>query len=264
MKCSNCGFETAQGNAFCPHCGERLIHDVQPQGTFAVQVLAALKDPLFLAVCILLSVSCLMSLSAGSVPLINILITVFLWLTYAQARKDIADADHLRCVSGVLYAEYVIYYVTAGLVLFMGVIFAIGFNIISNSMDGFWEALLGDFAEADVAASLLALLPSISGTFIFAVCAFASAIMVVVNIFTTRYLHRFAKSVYQSIQQGVYAVECAKASKILLFVIGGITVFGSLSDLTSNQFGSFIANASSGGCAIMAGLLIRKYLDSEV
>ncbi len=264
MKCNKCGFETAQSNAFCPQCGERLIHDIQPQGTFATQILPALKDPLFLVVCILLSVSCLMSLSAGSVPLINILITVFLWLTYAQARKDMADANHLRCVSGALYAQYVITYVAAGLVLVMGIIFAVAFNIISNSMDGFWEALLGEVAEGDVAASLLAILPSVSGGVIIIICAIASAIVVVVNIFINRYLHRFTKSFYQSIQQGVYAVEYVKAAKIILFIIGGAAAVSCLSDLTSNQFSSFVANASSGGSAIITGLLIRKYLDPEV
>ena len=106
MKCNQCGFEAAQDSLFCPQCGERMVQDASGRSGFADQLLPALKDPLFLVVCILLSISCLLSLSAGSVPLIDILITVFLWLTYAQARKDIADAGHLRCVSGALYAQY--------------------------------------------------------------------------------------------------------------------------------------------------------------
>ena len=115
-----------------------MVQDASGRSGFADQLLPALKDPLFLVVCILLSISCLLSLSAGSVPLIDILITVFLWLTYAQARKDIADAGHLRCVSGALYAQYVIVYVVAGLLLVVGVIlmlyFANGFQATAEAI----------------------------------------------------------------------------------------------------------------------------------
>ena len=199
MKCNKCGFEAAQGNTFCPQCGEQMAHNVAPHGTFTTQILAALKDPLFLVVCILMSVSCLMSLSAGSVPLINILITVFLWLTYAQSRNDIVDAKHLRCVSGALYAQYVISYVVAGLMLVMGVLFAVGFGIISGSAGNFWDMVLGELAQDESVLLLLELLPSISATIIIIACAIVSAIVVVVNVFITRYLHR---QLYSRICQG--------------------------------------------------------------
>ena len=83
----------------CPNfeSEEQIVAPVQ---TVADRVLPALKDGIFLAICILMSASCLISLSMDSIPLINILATVFLWLTYAQSRKDIVDAKHLRCVSG--------------------------------------------------------------------------------------------------------------------------------------------------------------------
>ena len=71
MKCNQCGFEAAQDSLFCPQCGERMIQDVASRSVFADQLLPALKDPLFLVVCILLSISCLLSLSAGSVPQIG-------------------------------------------------------------------------------------------------------------------------------------------------------------------------------------------------
>lgn len=263
MKCKQCGYKAAQDSLFCPQCGERMIPEEAPSGAFAARILPALKDPLFLVVCILLSVSCLMSLSAGSVPLIDILITVFLWLTYAQARKDVADAEHLRCVSGALYAQYVITYIAAGLVVVMGVIFAIAFNIVTSSMDGFWEALLGELADAETVASLMAILPTVSGAVILVLCVLVSGVIIVLNIFTMRYLHRFAKSVYRSIEQGVYALQYANAAKILLFILGGLAAVSCLSDLASNEFGSFVANASSGGCAILSGLLIRKYLNPD-
>lgn len=263
MKCNKCGFDAAQESPFCPQCGERMTQLAAPRGAFADQILPVLKDPLFLVVCILLSISCLMSLAAGSVPLINILITVFLWLTYANAQKDVADAEHLRCVSGAVYAQYVINYVVAGLMLVMGVLFAIAFNILTHSMDGFWESLLSEVSDTEMVASLMSILPSVSGAVILVVCAFCAIILIVLNIFTMRYLHRFAQSVYRSIQQGEYALKYASIAVILLFITGGVDVISCLSSLATLQFGSFAACASSGGSAILSGLLIRKYLETK-
>lgn len=263
MKCSKCGFEAAQDNLFCPQCGERMTQVDAPTGAFSARILSALKDPLFLVVCILLSVSCLMSLAAGSVPLINILITVFLWLTYANAQKDVADAEHLRCVSGAVYAQYVINYVVAGLFLVMGVIFAIAFNIVIHSMNGFWESLLREVADAETVATLMSILPSVSGIAILVVCAFAAALVILLNIFVMRYLHRFAQSVYRSIQQGENALKYTNIAMILLFILGGLEAIGCLPALVTLQLGSLVASASSGGSAILSALLIHKYLNQE-
>ena len=83
-----------------------------------------------------------------SVPLIHILITVFLWLTYAQSRKDVADAEHLRCVSGAVYAQYVIVYVAAGLCLLAGVIFAVSFSFLTDHSE-YIHTLLSGFSTLD-------------------------------------------------------------------------------------------------------------------
>jgi hypothetical protein len=263
MKCSKCGLETEQNNVFCPRCGERLITEEAQAGTFAFKILPALRDPLFLVVCILLSVTCLMSLMVGSVPLINILITVFLWLTYAQANKDIADANHLRCVSGAVYAQYVISYVVAVLVLVMGVILSVALNAVGGSMPGLWDEVLGELAQEETFAIVMAMLPSVSGAVIIVLCAIVTIAVIVFNIFTMRYLHRFAKSVYRSIEQGTCALECVNAAKIVLFILGGFAVISGLSSLGKGQFNGFISNVSSGGCSIIAGLLVRKHLEPK-
>ena len=263
MKCNQCGFETEQNNAFCPQCGEHLITQEAQTGTFAFKILPALRDPLFLVVCILLSVTCLMSLVAGSVPLIDILITVFLWLTYAQAQKDIADANHLRCVSGALYAKYVINYVIAVLVLVVGVICSVALGAMGGSMAGIWDEVVGELAQEEAFAIVMAILPSVSGAVIVAVCALVTALVMVINIFTMRYLHRFAKSVYCSIEQGTGALKYVKAAKIVLFILGGFAAISSLSSLADGLFTGFISNISSGGASIIAGLLVHKFLDPK-
>ena len=83
-------------------------------------------------------------MAADSFSVINILLTVFLWLTYASARKDKVPTDHLRFISGTLFAQYVILFVAAGLCLLVGVIFAIAFNAFFSD-PAYIESLLSGF-----------------------------------------------------------------------------------------------------------------------
>lgn len=258
MKCANCGYENEQDYASCPSCGAAVS-----SSPAAGKILCALRDPLFLVVCILLSAACLLSLTVGDVPLINILITVFLWLTYAQSRKGVADAHHLRSVSGALYAQYIIYYVAAGLVLVVGLICAVAFGVLGASMESFVSALLTAAAGEGSYIPLAGMLSSVSSFVILITCVIVSAIMVVVNIFTTRYLHGFARSVYMSVESGSLALKHVTAAKVLLFIYGGSSALGCLSSLGGGDLMGFLSGGAGGACAIIAGLLIRKYLTAE-
>ena len=264
MKCSNCGFEAAQDSLFCPQCGARMTQVEAPRGTFADRILPALKDPLFLVVCILQSVACVFSLAYGTIPLIGILFTVFLWLAYAQAHKNIADANHLRCVSGTLYAQYILEYVSAGLLLVVGVILAIAFTVAGSSISYLWGAVMDALAvQLGAYNSILALLSTVSGSVFFFICAFFATLKVVFNLFTLRYLHRFTKAVYQGIEQDASEIQHVTTAKIVLFILGGLTLVSSLSGLIGNQLNDFFSSAASGSCAIIAGLLVHKHLKPE-
>ncbi len=250
MKCPKCGFESELTYPVCPQCQA----EIQPNPA-AQRILLLLKDTLFLVLCILTSVSCVMSISAGNMPLINILITVFLWLTYSQSRKDIANAKHLRCVSGVVYANYVITYVVAGLIVVLGVILtaAIGY-IVSDPL--FLESMLTDVTEVDLSmlTELLAVVPS---AIVLVVFIIAAAIVVVVNIFSMRYIHRFVQSVYKSIEAGALDLKHVNTAKIWLFIFGG---FAAINILSAESTTAMVAAAADCATCIIAGILINKYL----
>ena len=53
-----------------------------------------------------------------------------MWLTYAQARKGILDSTHLRSLSGTTFAVYVINYVAAGCVAFVGIMIAFALTAV--------------------------------------------------------------------------------------------------------------------------------------
>lgn len=256
MKCTNCGFESEMDYPVCPQCQAQL--QANPA---AEKILGILKDSLFLAVCILMSAVCGLSFIAGSVPLINVLITIFLWLTYAQSKKGIADPKHLRCISGAVYANYVITYVLAGLVALMGVIFGAVFGMAfsdANMIDSIVSGL-GD-VDVSLVTDLLSTLPGIIVTVAFIL---AAAIIIVLNVFSLRYIYRFAKSVYQSIEAGELELKHTGAAKIWLFIYGGFTVIAFLTNLGGDLIPA-LCSAAEAAAAIIAGVLINKHFSEPV
>ncbi len=252
MKCHQCGFESELDYPVCPQCQAQIQSNPAAQS-----ILKALKDSLFLVICILFSVSVVMALANDSLSVPNILIAVFLWLTYAQSQKGTADAKHLRCISGAVYANYVITYVAAGLILLLGVIFTAAFGLIADN-PSLIEGILADVTDVDVAAltQMFAVIPS---AVILTVFVIVAAIIVVMNIFSLRYIHRFAQSIYKSIEAGALNLKYVDTAKIWLFVFGGFSAINCLSALFGGQFNGAISSGADAAACILAGLLIRKY-----
>lgn len=264
MKCNNCGFENEWDLAYCPNCGAALQNEalVSPN-IAATTVLAALKDNLFLVICILTSVSCLLSLTLGSLPILNVLAAVFLWLTYAQSRKDLVDTKHLRCVSGTVYAGYVITYVVAGLFLVLGVLFAVAFGALAGQQEVMNSLLNGMIEMDDMTASFFTAFVSVGGGVILVIFALIAIVATILNVFSMRYIHRFVKSVYQSVEAGELNLRYPNAAQIWLFIFGGVTGLSALTSLVGAGITAFLGNAVTCAIYILAGLLIRKHFDSE-
>ena len=263
MKCNECVYESEQGSSYCPRCGDGPQPEAVSQNTAAMTVLAALKDNLFLVLCILMSASCILSLSADNLPLISILTTVFLWLVYAQSRKDITDAKQLRNVSGTIYAQYVLNNVLAIILLVVGVIFAVAFGMIAESPE-IMDALYGSLMEIDESSLVFAeVLHAGAGVIILVVFAIAAIAIGIINIFSLRYIHRFAKSVYQSIQTGVLELKHVGATRGWLIVFAVCSGIGALSALAVDGLVASLSSAISCAVCIIAVMLINKYLSSE-
>lgn len=262
MKCTQCGYEREENFPHCPQCGAPQETDLISPNPAAQKVLQVLKDPWFLIICILVSANCILSLSADGLPIISILMSVFLWLVYAQSRKDVADHTQLRNVSGTVYAQYVLTYVAAGLVLLAGVICMAAFNVLYA--DPYYiNELLGEFIELDDNVyALFNMAGVLSGSILMVIFAFAAIVVVVFNIFSLRYIHQFAKSVYQSIDTGVLELKYANAASIWLYVFGAISGVGAL-PILSGEFASGLASGANCAACILAGLLIRRHFLEE-
>lgn len=262
MKCISCGFESQENFAFCPNCSAPAVQEAQIVNPAENVILGALKDKLFLVICILMSVTTVLSFAGGGVPVLNILFTVFLWLTYAQATKNIADPKHIRGLSGTVYANYVITYVVCGIVFVCGALVALVFGVLAGNAE-VYGALMNELGSLDeVTQNIVVLILSASGWIITLICAIISGVAVLFNILATRKIHRFTKSVYKSLEQCTLNIEKADAAKNWLLVFG---IFGAVSAASALMSGNIIGAASSGCTAvaeILSYVLIGKYLTS--
>ena len=252
MKCNTCGFTCEQNFSYCPNCGAGPFPAFVSENQAAATVLAALKDNLFLILCVLVSAGCIFSITADNRPLLQILTADLLWLTYAKASKGIADPEQLRCVSGTVYAQYVISYVVAGLLLGLGVLLGLLFNTLAL-LPGITDSIPEDIAP------FVDLLTSAPGTLLFIIFGVAAVCITLLNIFSMRYIHRFAKSVYQSIQKGVLDLKYPNAARIWLFIFAGMNGLSALGSLSGN-FTAALSNGANCAACIIAGILIGKYL----
>lgn len=265
MKCERCGFETEENVQFCPICGTAVNAvsaepiSVNPAGD---RVLMALKDRLFLAICILLSVSSVLSLAANGLPLLNILFSVFLWLTYAQSRKNIPDVQHLRSISGVTYAYYVIMNVASIIFIVCGVIFGAALSAVAGSEE-FLEVLEESFLEAGVSAAELGIPLDALGAFgwMFGIAFVIAGVMVLItNLLGIRKIHRLAKSVYVSVDYCTLNIENARGAKNWLMFFGIVGVISAASTIANGDTIGALAVGTNAAAIIIASVLVNKYL----
>lgn len=265
MKCINCSYENQQNFDYCPMCGaaQQQFITINPA---ADKILYALKDNMFLAICILLTISCGMSIISGGLPLINILATIFLWIVLSKSRDNIADANSLRNVSGTIFANYILNYVLFGLIFVIGIIIGLVFSLANNIPQLLNEIsaefYMGDYnyilnnSYIDIAEPIIAIL----GWVIMAVFAFVSIIGIVINALSMRKIHLFAKSVYKGVQTGYLDLKYANSAKNWLFVFGILSAISAASSLFDWNIIASLATGCIAVAEIIAGILIKKYL----
>lgn len=266
MKCKNCGFEQEKDFEYCVNCGAEAIDNipvpVEPVSLnpAADIVLPALRDKLFLALCILMTILCGLSLAMWSIPVINILFTIFLWLAYADAQRGIANEKHLQCVSGTVYAQYIIVNVASIIFIVCGVLFGALFSLVSDNTDVIMEFNL---LFEELGLNPIDITPDVINVFgwIFGgIFVFLGVIMLLFNILMTRKIHRFAKSVYQGIMFQNPEFEKPETVRnwfIFIAVCGGINLINSI---TAAEPISILSSICSMAITIIVTILINKHI----
>lgn len=231
MKCLKCGFEREEIFAFCPNCGHQVGENPASGGSYFVEsvavdpvadtVLKGLKSPSFLAACILVTVGVILNIANQSIPLLEILFAVFMWLSYARARKNIADANQLRNISGTVYANYVIsliasiFVAVAGLMMFFASSFAaVG---LEEYLDNFDFGFKIPAIIMEMGVSFLLLLVGIG-------MLLGAALGIIFAVCGLKKIHTFMKSVYTSVGLCRFEFKKVSAAKNWL-IFFGITAF---------------------------------------
>lgn len=276
MKCKNCGFEYGEQYDYCPNCGtqnaveqpnKQPVAEAVSLNPVADKVMSALKDSGFLVLCILMSISCVLSLKGGF-PLINILLTIFLWLTYADVQKGFANEKHLQSISGTVYASYVITNVVSIILIVCGVLFGVLVTAFAGTEEfaqGFDMAIsqydLGEFAFSyeDIPQGLM----GFAGVFIGGAFVFIGAIALVINILGTKKIHAFAKSVYMGIMFQNPNFQNPRAAKNWLMFFGVCSAIGAVLSVFSEPVVA-IASGCEAAATIIASVLIDKHLMENV
>ncbi|MBE6542920.1 MAG: hypothetical protein E7675_00825 [Ruminococcaceae bacterium] len=220
-------------------------------------VMTALKDKLFLVICILTSVSFGLGLLGESMDVIQLLFMIFLWMVFSNVKKGIVDTKSLRRVSGTVYATYIITYVACVALMAAG-------GLLGIMLLAFGDVFSEQLVTVDGAEWLIELL---SGALAYAVVgalvAFALAGLLI-NIFGFKKIHTFAKSVYMGVDNSTTDfVKNAHGAKTWLWVFGVITLvegFGYFADGKMMLELQCLVNAAT---YIVSAILVNKYLAEE-
>lgn len=259
MKCVNCDFTREEDFAFCPLCGT-------PGGAnFIEKAREIIKSGSFLAVCILYSLSTALSLAVGSVNVITILFSVFLWLSYSAAKSGGDFGGQLRNVSGTVYAHYVIMNVAGICLIVGGVLTAVAGAFVRIPFEELFNKLFETIGSISN-TSLIAEVPSFPdefSLFIFITVGVSfviyGVIFLLLNHFFMKNVHRLAKSFYMSVQSGNMHLEKVAVVRDWLIAMGVILCLSTALCIFTAPLA-----ALSAGCSVAVSFIvvsiINKYL----
>ncbi len=257
MICKICGAEFEGSTDVCPLCTDSQPTNINQA---ANKINLALKDGLFLTICVLISISTLFSVIIGGLPIINILLTIFLWLAFYHSKSNL-NSTHIRSISGTVFAYYILLYVIAGVLIFTGTFYSMVLKTMFELSASFPELAELTTYYREILKYNEEFMPIINTIIAFIMFLIAAGI-ILINIFGIRKIHKFIKSVYQNSDKNNNNFLYAASASSWLFVIGGLNIFISLTTFRSIGLISTLSTLSSisyGVALIFAGVIINKY-----
>lgn len=278
MKCLKCNYENIEGSRFCQNCGSNLELQAAPAPSIevpptytpttfaepnfqtaynpaAARLTAAAGDSLYLVICILLSVSALFSLSV-----VTVLIAIFSWLCFAAAKKGNIQSNHLRVISGAVYADYIVTKILGILLIVLGALLAIIF--IAGGPTGFLMDFLFKIVpnmDNDLFYKLPSAFFSAFGVGMGIGLVIAGIAVIIITNLGLKKIHRFAKSVYKSVESGCENYEHTNAIGGWLIAYSVMNASSALTYITSKEPFACIAAGAIAAVGIIAFIIYKKY-----
>lgn len=279
MKCSNCNYESEEEFNFCQNCGKKVENTVTPnsdivQSEFSkkpqvFKTPAYLKGGLFMTVCILTTVGTALNLISGSFSVLNILFSIFLWLVYSSAHSNNPlYAQHMRLISGTIFARYVINWVIFGLLIFCCIILTIVLAIggLSYLPENAFSGTLynnGVTEEVfDILETVFQLGISSVILILIIVMLLAALAIALFNVFGIGSIHTFAKSLYLYESGATKRILNPKAAKSWILVFGILNAVSALSSISNKSLLAYGIGCIA-AAYIVAFALLNKYFQSS-
>lgn len=291
MFCTRCGFECKKDEKFCPQCGNPIeaevksesannsnvnteqppVYTAQPvysvnDNTVAAKWVPAFRSPLFLTICIIVTAAAVFSLPSGTVDVIKVLFTVFLWLIYADAQRGTVTSNRLRCVSGTVCAIKVVNWVLVGTFGFSGIIITVLFAVLGNAIP--LNYITSIESQIDMLDGINKLLPyaleiGITGVALIIGVSFIliAVIIAVFNACGISSIHSLTKSMYKAIDANNFKCRKFYAAKGWLLTFGILDAL-SLARVILHPF-SLFAGACIAAAYIISYIWLGRFFERK-
>lgn len=306
MFCKNCGFEFEDGVMYCPQCGAQQVSEqAAPQENqyapvfeavpensgsgFAQKITEFVSSGLFLAMTILVTASAAFDVfgnfqktEAGfKLPvssIICILLAVFMWMSYASAKKGEVNYRNLRKVSGTIFAYKVILFVVSGLIACVGAILTVADKLILSFLQSneflteFESALESEGMNSDeLFGELGGVLGEINVEDVIKIFSsalgigliIAAVLVVLYGIFGIGSIHKLVKSTYEGVRDDCPALDKLGACRGWILTIGIVKALQTLGSLGDNNFAVPLASGCFAAACIVAFALLGQLKEVE-
>lgn len=235
--------------------------------------------PLFLTLCIMISVLTCVELAFSNVNVLMVLLTIGMWISYSKARDGEKLGTGAVMISGTLKAMKILLWVSTGIFFFAGMVAVLLSDWFVSDVGDIIDAYLPEItsslesmgiADVDIKSEIFGLLDSLEAmglssfevisiviTAVGIVISAIALIMVLMNVFYFRKLHLCAKSICEYEKGNTDEIIYVNAVSNWLMVLG---ILSAVSAAISLGGSSMITEAVTAALYILASVFIKKNL----
>ena len=219
----------------------------------------AVKDNLFLVMCILISVA-----TVFSFELIELLLAIGMWIAYANVKSDKSLVSPAKLCATAMKVGYILTWVVSVIALVCGIILLVSSVALpaifaeAGALDVIYESeelglIFDEFATMGIAQELLILMAFIFlSVFLIVLCV----VMILLNIFFIKNAYKFAESVRDNIEYDGPILKAKTVSTwvLVLAIFQGVSALGSI-----GNFSAFVSTGATVALFIITYMWLKKY-----